>query len=48
MIGNFFSLCMPADNNDFTGKISSNIVLLNRLSYLSLGKWKYVVDHLTA
>ena len=34
-----------AGNNGFTGTIPSEIRFLTGLVSLSLGKWKYVVDH---
>ena len=40
----FFTMNV-ADNNAFTGSLPSEIELLTGLTYLDLGKWKYLVDH---
>ena len=35
-----------AGYNAFTGSLPSEIGLLTGFLYLTLGKWKYIIDHL--
>ena len=41
----FFTI-NSAGYNVFNGSFPSELGLLTELTYLSLGKWKYLVDHL--